>query len=226
MTRQSEARDRVEAKRRLFYRLTHLISRLTRRPERSGDPSWAAFRQRSDQLCRDLSTQANSDRWPREREATFGAGCVSARRIAREAWAAHCGRPLPPSMEILATGTYVLHHASCQAGAATAGQVTKIAFAGQIAYVREDYDVANAFYLPANARVGLKEQGPSRGWSVLALCAPRERWADFARLVAAEDGLDRRVVRNARFTVAWAETILSTPAGRSRGRNLVYTTRY
>jgi hypothetical protein len=179
-----------------------------------------------DQLCRDLSAQANDDRTHRDREATFGAGCVRARRIAQEAWAAHHGTPPPPALEVLATGTYVVHHASCQAGAAIAGQVTKIAYAGSIAYVREDYDVANAFYLPANARVGLKEQGPSRGWSVLALCAPRERCTEFARMIAAEDGLGRRVVRNARFTAAWAETILNTPNGRPRSRNLGFTTHY
>lgn len=226
MTRQTEARDRVEVARRRFYRLVHLTTRLMGSPEHGGDPIWGAFRQRCDQLCRDLTAQANGDRTHRDREATFGAGCVQARRIAQEAWAAHHGSPPPPRMEVLATGTYVVHHASCQAGAAVAGQVTKIAYAGGIAYVREDYDVANAFFLPSNARVGLKEQGPSRGWSVLALCAPRDRWTEFARIVAAEDGLGRRVVRNARFTAAWAETVLSSPNRRPRSRDLGYTTHY
>jgi len=226
MTRHSAACERVEAARRRFYRLVHLTNRLIRCPQHVGDPKWSVFRQRIDQLCSDLAAQAMDDRTQRERESTFGAGSVRARRIAQDAWAVHHGLPPPPALEILATGTYVVHHASCQAGAAVAGQVTKIAVAGLIAYVREDYDIANAFYLPSNARVGLKEQGPSRGWSVLALCAPRERWNDIARMVAAEDGLGRRVVRNARFTAAWAETIFRTPNGRPRSRDLGYTTHY
>lgn len=219
--------DQEERTHRRFYRLAHLVSRLSQRPRRHAAPFWVDLRRRADDLCRQVAAQCQADPSRRSRRLTFAAGCAQMRELAAAAWSRHRGLPPPERIEILATGSYLLHHASCQDGAAVRGQITKIRALGEIAYVREDYDIGNSFLLPSNARVGLKERGPSSGWSVLALCATPKRWQDIARLVHTADGLERRVVRNRRFTTDWAEAALAPRQdGSAPGRDLTAYRRF
>jgi hypothetical protein len=221
----AEHRQRAERHHRDFYRLAHVISRLAqRRGHRSS--TWSTLREQAEDLCRAVSAQCQQDPSAMNRRRTFAAGRAQMRVLAVAAWALAHDRPPPPRIIVLATGSYLLHHASCQDGAAVFGQVTKIEVGDAIAYVREDYDVGSSFQLSSCARVGLKTHGPSRSWSVLALCAPQESWGAIARLVGAADGLERRVVRNARFTPAWAESVLRAPSGAALGRDLVAIRRF
>lgn len=69
-------------------------------------------------------------------------------------------------------------------------QVTKILVAGQVAYIRENFSIAD-------------EE------NILELCAPEESWAKISAVVVLEDSLRREVRKNPEFTEAWAEEAMN-----------------
>lgn len=208
-----------------FHRYRRLVDRLGR-PGGSTQAAFQAVREEMSELARGLgadivSFNSQGSRGESLRRRTWQTAVVQAREIATRAWATARDLPLPLRVEVVASAPYAMHHAGCQDGAAAIGKVVEIRYGGSTAWVREDYDVALSFFLPSNARVGLKTHGPSRTWEVLALCAPTHQWNAIARAVARLDGLQRRVVRNRNFTPAWARRVLaySRETGRAATRS-------
>jgi hypothetical protein len=95
------------------------------------------------------------------------------------------------------------------------GQVTAIRVGHVKAWIRENKrSNTPSFLVSSNARITAKMNGPHDGRQVLELAAPRHHWERIASVVAAADGLDRPVVKHARWTLNTA------PASKTWGRGI------
>ena len=83
------------------------------------------------------------------------------------------------------------------------GRVTACRSGGLDFYVREGL-ARDHFNTSGGERQAMKRGEKAGGVDVLELCAPAGDWGRLAALVAAADGLGRRVRRNRNFTYDWA----------------------
>ena len=88
------------------------------------------------------------------------------------------------------------------------GQVTKIRCGSVIAYVRENVQL-DTFGIPANCRLAIKRgQMPTGAVQVLELAVNKVDWESMSVIVANADGLNRKVIKNPRFSCRTAEEML------------------
>jgi hypothetical protein len=113
----------------------------------------------------------------------------------------------PPSPVVTGRATWRIHAGGVNYGSSGGidGQVTRLEMAGATFYVRENVR-RDQFAGGSGVGMALK-RGESRGVGVLELCAPEGCWDAVAAAVGAADAMKRPVVRNRRFTVAWAEAL-------------------
>ncbi len=114
------------------------------------------------------------------------------------------------SLVVIRATRWIMHSSPFNAATGVDGQLTEIVVDGVHAFVRENRELAH-FYVSSAERLRMKKSSGRTlpGVDVLELCAPAHAWEAIAAEVRRRDGLDRRVRRNQRFTVRWAEDVFA-----------------